>query len=546
MKKYTICSLLTESVSKFTDRPALSYVDDDDFISYSSLGIKVSSLAGKLRSFDIKKGDKIAIIGESSPNWGITFLATLCIGGIAVPVLPDFHSEEILNIVKHSETKIAFVSAKQARRLTNELKNINIPVFIIEELELNENTSQSRIPEPNCFPCQEASIQEEDLATIIYTSGTTGTSKGVMLSHKNISWLVEKSLTMQDVNENDRFLSVLPLAHTYENSLGFLLPLYMGASIYYLRKQPTPTILLNALKKVKPTTLLTVPLIIEKIFRKQVLPKFQKSRITRALFKFPPTRKVLNYLAGRKLLKVFGGNLRFFGIGGAKLDPEIEKYLREAKFPYAIGYGLTETSPLLAGCSPSYTKLGSTGKVLEGVTLRLDNVNPDTGEGEIVAKGPNVMQGYYKNLEATKAAFTGDGWFRTGDLATVDQNGYYYIRGRIKNVILGRNGENIYPEEIESIINGIKGVEESLVIQKQDKIVAMVNLNLQDLENRIIRLNENIVRVSNETIDDLMFEIQKFVNARVNRFSQVQLVVLHTEPFEKTPTKKIKRYLYGA
>jgi long-chain acyl-CoA synthetase len=321
--------------------------------------------------------------------------------------------------------------------------------------------------------------------------------------------------------------------------------LYQSASVFYLRRQPTPTILLDALQKVKPTTLLTVPLIIEKIYRKQVLPKFQKSPVTRTLFKFTPTRRVLNYLAGKKLKKVFGGNLRFFGIGGAKLDPEIEKYLREAKFPYAIGYGLTETSPMLAGCAPANTKLESTGKVLEGVTLKLDNVDSETGEGELLAKGPNVMKGYFKNTEATQSVFNEDGWFKTGDLARIDKDGFIYIRGRIKNVILGRNGENIYPEEIESIINGIEGVEESLVVQKHGKIVAMVNMNLHELENRIIRLNEKIVEVRNERVDELLNEIQRFVNSRVNRFSQIQLVVLHAEPFEKTPTKKIKRYLYG-
>ena len=545
MKKYTICNLVNPSVEKYPDKLALSFVDENQGITYASLGIKVSALAGRLESMDIAKGDKVAIIGENSPNWGISFLSVICLGAVAVPVLPDFHVNEMVNILKHSGSKMAFVSEKQYKRLEKDLASMDIRTVILDDFNLVGGQAESTIPKTLCYSCMDNMVGEDDLATIIYTSGTTGSSKGVMLTHKNISWLVDQSLTMQDVNENDRFLSVLPLAHTYENSLGFLLALHSGATVFYLKKQPTPTVLLEALKKIRPTTILTVPLIIEKIYRKQVLPKFQKSAITRTLFNFRPSRRLLNYMAGKKLKEVFGGNLRFFGIGGAKLDPEIEMYLREARFPYAIGYGLTETSPMLAGCNPAGTKLQSTGKVLEGVTLKLDNVNPETGEGELLAKGPNVMMGYYKNPDATKAVFTEDGWFRTGDLVHIDKDGYIYIRGRIKNVILGTNGENVYPEEIEAIINSISGVEESLVVQKHGKIVAMVNLNLQELENKIIRLNEKILEVRNEKIDELLFEIQKFVNSKVNRFSQIQMVMLQAEPFEKTPTKKIKRYLYG-
>lgn len=545
MKNYTICSLLSDSVENYAENTALSFVYNGEGISYRSLGIKISNLSGRLVGMGLNKGDKVVILGESSPNWGISFLSVTCLGAVAVPVLPDFHVDEILNILKHSDAKMAFLSAKQYNRMKEDLQKIKIPIYMLDDLNLSGETYDKKIYRSICFSCLDSAVKEDDLATIIYTSGTTGTSKGVMLSHKNISWMVHHSLTIQDVNDKDRFLSMLPLAHTYENSLGFLLPLHCGASVYYLKKQPTPTILLDALKKVKPSILLTVPLIIEKIYRKQVLPKFMKSILTRNLFKFPPFRKLLNYLAGKKLKQVFGGQLRFFGIGGAKLDPEIEKYLREARFPYAIGYGLTETSPMLAGCRPEHTKLYSTGPAMPGVTLKLGDVNPVTGEGEILAKGPNVMKGYYKNPKATKAIFTDDGWFRTGDLAFIDKKGYIYIRGRIKNVILNTNGENIYPEEIESIINSIEGVEESLVIHRQGKVVAMVNMNLQELENHIIRLNENIVKVSNDTIDEVLKEIQKFVNSKVNRYSQIQMVVLHTEPFEKTPTRKIKRYLYG-
>jgi len=366
-----------------------------------------------------------------------------------------------------------------------------------------------------------------------------------MLTHKNLAWMTKKCLTVQDVNEKARFLSILPMSHTYENTLGFLLPLYSGASVFYLRKHPTPAVLIEAMGLVKPTTILTVPLIIEKIYRRQILPKFKAHFITRLMFRFRPTRILLNRMAGKQLMKKFGGHIRFFGIGGAKLDPTIEKYLREARFPYAIGYGLTETSPMLAGSPPSETRYQSTGKAVEGVTLRLHDRNPVTGEGEIQAKGPNVMKGYYRNEELTSQVFTHDGWFKTGDLGYLDKDGTLYIRGRIKNIIVGTNGENIYPEEIEAILNGIEYVEESLVVQEQGKIVALISINLKDFEEKIVRLNEKAIKVANDSIDELLEETLKFVNQRVNRFSRIHMVRDQPVPFEKTPTNKIKRYLYG-
>jgi long-chain acyl-CoA synthetase len=335
------------------------------------------------------------------------------------------------------------------------------------------------------------------------------------------------------------------MSHTYENTLGFLLPLYTGASVYYLRKYPTPSVMVEAMGIVKPTTILTVPLIIEKIYRKQVLPKFNSNPVTRTMFRFKPTRILLNRLAGKKLKKTFGGQVRFFGVGGAKLDATIEKYLREAQFPYAIGYGLTETSPMLAGGAPFKTPYQSTGKPVEGVQIRLYNQNPVTGIGEIQAKGPNVMSGYYKNPELTSEVFTEDGWFKTGDLGSMNSKGTLYIRGRIKNIIIGTNGENIYPEEIEAILNGIEYVEESLVVEEQGKIVALININLKDFEEKIVKLNEKAIRVASDSIDELLAEAQEFVNQRVNRFSKIHMVRLQPEPFEKTPTNKIKRYLYG-
>ncbi len=547
MKKYTIPSLVRDSVNLFSNNTALAFVDEKG-ISYSELGKEIETTASLLDILGINKGDKVALIGENMPNWGIAFLSIISMGAVAVPILPDFHENEVKQILEHSESKVLIASNRQSTRLKKYI-NESLPTIILENLTLPETASISeRIPElysEFTLERMDEASDEDELATIIYTSGTTGSSKGVMLTNKNLAWMAKQCLTIQHVGPGHRFLSILPMSHTYENSIGFLLPIYSGATIYYLKKQMSPSILLEAVAKVKPTHLLTVPLIIEKIYRKQILPKFNNNRITKNLFKFKPTRILLNRLAGKKLMKTFGGELIFFGIGGSKLDGKIEKHLSESKFPYAIGYGLTETSPLLAGSSPFHTAWQSTGKVMEGVELKIDNPDPVTGQGEIIAKGPNLMKGYYKNPEATMEVITKDGWFKTGDLGYISSKKDLYIKGRIKNLIIGTNGENIYPEEIETIINSIECIEESLVVRQKDKLVAYVKINLQELENTLIKLNEKVITVCQESIDEILSEIQTFVNQRVNRYSRIQMVVLHTLPFEKTPTNKIKRYLYG-
>lgn len=546
MEKYTIPSFVRQSVISFSNYTALTFVDEEG-ITYSDLGKRIEKTASFLDILGINKGDKVALLGENMPNWGIAFLSIISMGAVVVPILPDFHENEVKQIIEHSESKILIASNKQISRLKKILTG-NIPVVIADNMSLLGSTSlteSSEIPVRFTMQNMDENSSENDIAAIIYTSGTTGSSKGVMLTNKNLAWMAKQCLTIQHVGPNDRLLSILPLSHTYENSIGFLLPIYTGATIYYLKKQMSSSILMEAFAKVKPTHILTVPLIIEKIYKKQILPKFNKNAITRNLFKFGPTRKLLNRLAGKKLMRSLGGNLIFFGIGGSKLDGRIEKYLIEAGFPYAIGYGLTETSPLLAGSSPNNTAWQSTGKVLKGVDLKIKDPDPVTGESEIIVKGPNLMKGYYKNPEATAEVITEDGWFKTGDLGYISPEGNLYIRGRIKTLIIGTNGENIYPEEIETILNSIECIEESLVVKQKDKLVAYVKMNLQEMENTLIKLNEKVIRVCQESMDEILNEIQAFVNQRVNRYSRIQLVILHTVPFEKTPTNKIKRYLYG-
>lgn len=552
MITYTLPAILKESFVKFADNIALTFVEETP-VTYREMGDKTAKLSAYLSSRGIKKGDKAAIFSSNMPNWGISFFGITWQGGIAVPILPDFSAAEVKTILEHSESRILFVSEGLYHKIAGEDLPVEEIILIDSFTVIPKGTPAAGLKEltPIAFDALEAvppgDVAEEDLVTIIYTSGTTGNSKGVMLTHKNIAWNAKQATTMQPIAEKDRFLSILPLSHTYENTLGLLLPTFHGASVYYLRKPPTAPVLLPALQIVKPTILLSVPLVIEKIFKGKIYPTLMKSPVTRTLYKIPTMRKVLHKVAGKKLLKTFGGNLIFFGIGGAKLDGTVERFLIEAGFPYAIGYGLTETSPLLAGTTPSTPCWGTTGKALEGVKLRLADADPDTGEGEVQAQGPNVMVGYYKAPEITASVFTEDGWFKTGDLGSFDKNGNLSIKGRIKNMIVGASGENIYPEEIESVINRQSYVMESLVVQQKGKLVALIHLNMEEIENQLSAW-KNDASVFADKIgqrrDEILKDIQTKVNAQVNKFSRIQQVLFHKEPFEKTPTQKIKRFKY--
>jgi len=342
----------------------------------------------------------------------------------------------------------------------------------------------------------------------------------------------------------DRFLSLLPLSHTYENTLALILPVMCGSSVHYLKKLPTPAVLIPALQIVKPTIIFTVPLIIEKIYKKQIKPKFRSNLFIKTLYGIPPFRLFFNRVAGKKLMKTFGGELLFFGIGGAKLDGKVEQFLFEAKFPYSIGYGLTETAPLIAGADTGLQRLQTIGPEMPGVKLKINQPDRKTGQGEIWAKGPNVMKGYFKEPELTKEVLTEDGWFKTGDLGLIDDKGYLAFKGRLKNMIVSASGENIFPEEIESVINDFKNVVESLVVERKGKLVALVLLNMEELEIQYQSIRDH-AELFNKKLDELIAELQLYVNARVNKFSQVQLILVQSKPFERTPTQKIKRFLYS-
>jgi len=553
LKALTLENLLVESTEKYGHYDVLSYVDEDS-LSYKDFYDRVVSLRLYLKDKGIKKGDRVVLLSENQPHWAVCYFAVTTLGAVVVPILTDFHTEEIANIINHSEPSAFCVSAKLLDKIRTLVEDSAKPALCIDFL--------SEIPRPvpaaelktesktwKQIQLQEHEVElsgvlsEDDTATIIYTSGTTGKSKGVMLSHRNIVYDAEASADIPRLKPGDRLLSILPLAHTYECTVGLITPLLLGSHVVYLKKPPAPVVLLPALKQVRPHTVLSVPLLIEKIYRSVVLPKINKTWLSRSAYKLPPLRKLINRLIGRGLVRIFGGNIQFFGIGGAALAEDVEFFLREARFPYAIGYGLTETAPLIAGCGPDYTRYRSTGPMLTGVTVKIDQPDAVTGEGEILVKGPIVMQGYFKEPEKTAEVLTPDGWFHTGDLGLVDEDGYLFIRGRLKNMILGPSGENIYPEEIEALINEYDFVNESLVVEEEGRLIAMVNLDYDSLREQVKDIAESAVDISKQA-NEYLTHLKQKVNKRLNAFSRVSEILEENEPFEKTPTKKIKRYLY--
>ena len=500
--------------------------------TFNSFKLKCDSLSKKLTQYGIGAGDKVAILAQSMPNWSVAFFSIVPFGRIAIPILPDSSENEVTNIINHSETKAIFVSQRLAGKISEEIKNKMTLVIDLDTLEVISANDEK-------FTCdgRTAVPTPEDIATIIYTSGTTGSAKGVVLSHRNLASNVITCYHACKRTLKDRWLSILPMAHTLEMTLGMLYPMYCGATVYYLQKPPVPSLLMKALKVVKPTTMLTVPLIIEKVYKGSVLPTIKKSRTLSWMNEH--MNGLMCRIIGMKLKATFGGHVTFYGIGGAKLDPEVESFLLKAKFPYAIGYGLTETSPLLGYAMHGWRTVGSLGYPVYNVQLKLHNVNPETGEGEIVAKGPNVMLGYYKDPQRTKSVFTEDGWFRTSDIAVQDKKGRFYIKGRNSNMILGPSGENIYPEEIENVINNVEGVSESIVVERDGRLVALV----QPAENFISWDKESEDKLY-EKLDKWKATLLKTVNRNVNKTSQVSSVEVMKEPFEKTATQKIRRFKY--
>ena len=529
----TLSKLYDYSTAVYSKKTYTQWYDTKEgSYTYAAFKNQCDALSKVLTQYGIGAGDKVAILSTNMPNWSVAFFATVVFGRISIPILPDSSENEVSNIINHSESKVLFVAKKMIGKVSKDIMEKMTLVIELDSLEIIKADEEK-------FTCDgRTSVPTPDeIATIIYTSGTTGSAKGVVLSHRNLASNVITSYHSCKRGEKDRWLSLLPMAHTLEMTLGMLYPMYTGSTVYYLPKPPAAPLLLKAMKIVKPTTMLTVPMIIEKVYKNSVLPTIKKSRTLSWMNKH--MYGLMCRIIGMKLKKTFGGCISFYGIGGAKLDPEVEKFLLAARFPYAIGYGLTETSPLLGYAMSGWRNVGSFGYPVYNVQLKLHNVDPETGEGEIVAKGPNVMLGYYKDPVRTRSVFTEDGWFRTSDIAVQDEKGRFYIKGRNSNMILGPSGENIYPEEIENVLNNVEGVGESIVVERNGRLVALV-APTEDF----IQWNQEGEDKFYEKLDRWKAKILSITNKNVNKSSQVSSVEVMKEPFEKTATQKIRRFKY--
>ncbi len=548
VREYTFPALLEAAASRYGERCCYSVFHTDISYTYSRLKECSGSVSAYLMKLGISRGDRIAIIGESSPMWMIMYLGIVSIGAIAVPILPDFPECDVESILAFSEAKGV---AASVRCMDKVMKASIQHLFRLDDLT-EIRTSSDGSPDTVISSLIGCSIDpeelcsrrpsEEDTASLIFTSGTTGSSKGVMLSHRNILRCADLATDQYvKLKPGMKALSILPMSHTYEFTLGQLIPLMMGMEIVFLGKTPAPTIIMAALSEVRPHVMFSVPLLIEKIHRSALLPLIDKSRVLSSMMANRAARPLACRLIGHALRKKFGGRLIFFGIGGAALDKETEKFLHEIHFPYAIGYGLTETSPLIAGCKPfrRSQKPGFIGSIVKDDDVILLNRNEE-GIGEVAVRGPNVMQGYYKRPDLNGEVFTEDGYFRTGDLGFMDEKGNLAIRGRVKTMILGPSGENIFPEAIESIINNQAYVDESLVIPENGGLVALVRLNLEQMQKNLNMPLEEIRKHAMEYLKEMKNE----VNSRLSSFSKLTGIRAQETPFERTPTLKIKRFLY--
>ena len=552
LTSYTFPSFLDAICSRTPNLIAYSVYGEDreKGISYTHLRWYSECVASFLLKNGIKRGDRVAIMGESCPHWMVMYLGTVIVGCVAVPILPDFSPREVDEILTQSEAKAICINTKHYKKIEEREELLRIRMDDLAFVPVIPSgfdfasspgiSIKEKSPDHNLIKI--SSPSEDDLASIIYTSGTTGASKGVMLTHKNLLVCADESTdTYVKINKGDKVLSILPMSHAYEFSISHLLCLLRGAEIVFLGKPPATTILMRAFKSVRPHIILTVPLLIEKIYRSAVAPVLKTDEKVKRLMKNPLTRSIVYHSICSKLKATLGGRMKFFGIGGAPLDREVEEFLFRAGFPYAPGYGLTETSPLIAASGPKRRqhKLGYIGKIVKHDDVILLDKNEE-GVGEIAVKGPNVMVGYYKRDDLNSEVFTPDGYFRTGDLGCLSSDGFLAIRGRVKTMILGANGENIYPESIESILNNMEYVQESLIVPGEGGLMAIIKLDLEAMMDKLKMSADECRKYALSYLQKL----RKNANDQLSANSKIETTELQEEDFERTPTQKIKRFLY--
>jgi long-chain acyl-CoA synthetase len=518
--------------------------------SYEELHQRVLAVASRLQQEGVKKGDHLAILAENSPSWGLAWLAIVRLGAIAVPVLPEMPEGDVQHILREMKVKAVFTTRRQFDKLVSIADNLHGPVFTFddfrEKLETLKTTPFSEYVSEALamfkgkkteFP----PVEEEDMASIIYTSGTSGYSKAVMLTHRNFTMNACSASGLAVLPERSTWLSILPMSHTYEFTCGFLLPMIFGARVAYIDKLPTPAVLQKLCRYEKPTVIFAVPLVLEKIYKKKVLPEMEKG-LMRLACSIGLLRRIICRRIGKKIIDFFGGKLVFMGVGGAKMNPDVEKFFYDAKFPYLIGYGMTEAAPLIAG-GPLFDpgiEVGSTGRPIPGVEVRIENPGPQTGIGEIMVRGENVMHGYYDDLESTGEVLR-EGWLSTGDVGKFDKKGNLYVTGRLKNVIVMPNGENVYPEAIEHKIETFPLVADVLVLEHEGQLEAWAFPDCEQLEREYPEMTGEEQRA---LVKEQLETLRREVNAQLSKTAHLVHIYEKSEPFIKTATMKIKRYLY--
>ena len=544
-------ALIQKSIIDNWDRDALTDFKGQT-LQFHDVARKIEKLHILFENSGIQKGDKIALCGRNSSQWAVAFLATLTYGAIAVPILHEFNAEQVHNIVNHSEARLLFVGDHVATIIDPQAMPtlegiINNPDYSLMISRTDKLTyAREHLNElygkkfPKYFRKEHVNyyIEEspEELAVINYTSGTTGFSKGVMLPYRALwsNYDFAMDVLGKQIKAGDPIISMLPMAHMYGMAFEFIFEFLHGCHVFYLNRIPSPAIIAQALQEVKPVIVIAVPLIIEKIVRKKVFPKIQNNRM-RLLLQMPVISKKVREMICKEVLKAFGGRMYEVIIGGAALNQEVEQFLKRIDFPYTVGYGATECAPIICYRDWHTFAQGSCGRAALHQKVEIDSPNPRHIPGEILTKGPNVMLGYYKNPEATAETIDQNGWYHTGDLGTMDEDGNVYINGRSKNMLLGANGQNIYPEEIEDKLNSMTMVLESIVVQRDTKLVALVHPDMEEAKN---------MGFSMEDLKNIMDQNLNGLNEMIPTYEKISEIEIHEEEFEKTPKRSIKRYLY--
>ena len=538
---------IEQSIRQNWEIEALSNYKEKGY-SYKSIAEKILKLHILFKGSGIKEGDKIALVGRNSANWCITYLAAVTYGAVIVPILPDFKPDDLTNIINHSDSRLLFIDDKiydllDITRMTEIIGVLSLDDFRLirsDKQTVEESFSSLEANYSKAFPefrkedIKFSDISNDHLAVISYTSGTTGFSKGVMITHNNLAANVRYAQNNMPLESGDPVVSFLPLAHTFGCAFEFLFPFTLGCHITILTKTPSPQILIQAFKEIKPRLIVSVPLVVEKIYKKQLLSVISKPHM-KILLAIPGINNILFGKIREKLTETFGGRFKELVVGGAAFNADAEKFFKKIKFRFSVGYGMTECGPLISYASWDTTKLCASGRAVDTLEVTIDSPDPETVVGEIILRGENVMTGYYKNEKATREMIDDEGWMHTGDLGVIDKEGNIFIKGRSKSMILGPSGKNIYPEEVEAVINNKDYIVESVVISVDNKLIALVFPDYEMMKR------DNITE---EQLIEILDKTRKEVNERLPEFMAVSKFRIHPEEFAKTPKRSIKRFLY--